>query len=354
MPSATLLLPVSSWTKNYVAVSPFDFGDTGQAALAPDRRERGRHRGPHRADRRIAAGGGTCRAPGGRGADWTLSKGQVLQFLQRMRMSGKPDRDEQAGGRLRRLGVHLPPLLRAATTHSSSRSRPSRSGEPSMRSCRSSRAMRSFSPDVREQVPYTIVGAVDGTDLTYEPSRPLNAPETLVRGVGELHHRPALRGEEPGLEASVPRQRLHDGRGRTAADRGAPTRRSGFVNVRPPISTSTATSSSPTSRTPRPRSRWCDARPRTGFVPVELECGGPITDFAPLGSSGQYEYAWVKLTSSVPAAEVRERRVQLRTPGGAQHRSLRGHGLGHGCQARATDTSAARVSARSTTRCTTG
>ena len=30
IPTATLLLPVSSWTQNYVAVSPFDFGETGK------------------------------------------------------------------------------------------------------------------------------------------------------------------------------------------------------------------------------------------------------------------------------------------------------------------------------------
>ncbi|MDB5221063.1 MAG: hypothetical protein JWO86_8990, partial [Myxococcaceae bacterium] len=35
----------------------------------------------------------------------------------------------------------------------------------------------------------------------------------------------------------------------------------------------------------------------TGFVPVELECGGPITDFKPIGTSGKYEFAWVKLTA---------------------------------------------------------
>ena len=35
----------------------------------------------------------------------------------------------------------------------------------------------------------------------------------------------------------------------------------------------------------------------TGFVPVELECAGPIDGWQPLGSSGEYEFAWVKLTS---------------------------------------------------------
>jgi len=34
-----------------------------------------------------------------------------------------------------------------------------------------------------------------------------------------------------------------------------------------------------------------------GFMPVELECGGEIDGWQPLGSSGQYEFAWVKLTS---------------------------------------------------------
>jgi hypothetical protein len=38
-----------------------------------------------------------------------------------------------------------------------------------------------------------------------------------------------------------------------------------------------------------------------GFMPVELACGGELTDFLPLGSKGEYEYAFVHLTSgSVP------------------------------------------------------
>lgn len=34
----------------------------------------------------------------------------------------------------------------------------------------------------------------------------------------------------------------------------------------------------------------------TGFLPVELACAGEITTFRPLGTSGEYEYAWVHLT----------------------------------------------------------
>ena len=33
-------------------------------------------------------------------------------------------------------------------------------------------------------------------------------------------------------------------------------------------------------------------------MPVELECAGPIEGFQPLGSSGEYEYAFVKLTEA--------------------------------------------------------
>jgi len=32
-------------------------------------------------------------------------------------------------------------------------------------------------------------------------------------------------------------------------------------------------------------------------LPVELGCGGTIEGFEPLGSSGEYEYAWVTLTN---------------------------------------------------------
>lgn len=31
-------------------------------------------------------------------------------------------------------------------------------------------------------------------------------------------------------------------------------------------------------------------------MPVKLDCGGDVVGFAPLGASGEYEYAWVPLT----------------------------------------------------------
>ena len=39
-------------------------------------------------------------------------------------------------------------------------------------------------------------------------------------------------------------------------------------------------------------------RTAAGFAPVELACGGEITGFQPLGSSGMYEWAWVRLTTN--------------------------------------------------------
>jgi hypothetical protein len=34
-----------------------------------------------------------------------------------------------------------------------------------------------------------------------------------------------------------------------------------------------------------------------GFMPVELACAGEIDGWQPVGSSGEYEFAWVRLTS---------------------------------------------------------
>jgi hypothetical protein len=51
--------------------------------------------------------------------------------------------------------------------------------------------------------------------------------------------------------------------------------------------------------------RACPVRARARFIgglvrvgPVDLECGGEISGFSPLGASGEYEYAWVRLTAS--------------------------------------------------------
>ena len=300
VPAGTLLLPTSSWTKNYIAVSPYNFGhgekmprtlqiiaseDDTQVSMRPviD----------------IIAGSGVRGAPAGSAQSWTLAKGETLQFTQAA-LTGSPIESSKPvavfGGSI---SVYLP----ASTAYADALHQQI----PSFEHWGTEYAVvpykprvQSVLPNAREQVPYTIVGGADGTVLTYEPSRPRDAPETLQAGESAsfftedlfvvksqdkkhpFHVNVYMTGAAyPGVSA---------GGGEVLGDPE-------FVNV-PPVDQYldryvffTDFTYDDTALTIVRR------RTARGFAPVELECAGEITNFQPLGSSGEYEYAWVELTS---------------------------------------------------------
>jgi hypothetical protein len=295
VPTATLLLPVSSWTKNYVAVSPFDFGNTGRRRSLQIIANEDGTEVSMRPTVEIPGGDGVAAATTGVVQTWTLSKGQVLQFLQPA-LTGSPIETNKPVGVFGgsestplptptgdTLQQQIPPFAQWGTEYAVVPFQP---------------RVRSFSPDVREQVPYTIVGAVDGTELTYEPSRPLNAPETLGTGqsasfiTDQLFVVKSQDSKHP-FHVNVYMTGSTYGSGTGARTIGDPD----FVNV-PPADQYLDRYVFFTDFT-FPETTLTVVRRKTanGFAPVELECGGPITNFAPLGSSGLYEYAWVKMTS---------------------------------------------------------
>ncbi len=89
VPTATLLLPVSSWTQNYVAVTPFDFGETASRRSLQIIANEDNTEVRIKPTTDIAGGGGIAGAAKNVTQTWTLSKGQVLQFLQAP-LSGSP------------------------------------------------------------------------------------------------------------------------------------------------------------------------------------------------------------------------------------------------------------------------
>lgn len=295
VPTATLLLPVSSWTKNYVAVSPFDFGETQKRRSIQVIANEDGTEVTMKPTVEIAGGGGVTGAASGVAQTWKLSKGQVLQFLQTA-LTGSPIETNKPVGLFGgsecteiptpycdTLQQQIPPFAQWGTEYAVVPFQP---------------RVSSFSADAREQVPYTIVGAVDGTVLTYEPSRPLNAPETLGTGqsasfiTDQLFVVKSQDSKHP-FHVNVYMTGSTYGGGTGARTTGDPD----FVNV-PPSDQYLDRYVFFTDFT-FPETTLTVVRRKTaaGFVPVELECGGPITGFTPLGSSGEYEYAWVKLTS---------------------------------------------------------
>ncbi|MBX3211073.1 MAG: IgGFc-binding protein [Labilithrix sp.] len=295
VPTATLLLPVSSWTRSYVAVSPFDFGNTQrrrslQIVASEDDTEVS-----IKPTVEIAAGGGVAGATTGVTQTWKLSKGEVLQFLQAS-TTGSPIETSRPVGVFGgaectelptpycdTLQQQIPPFEQWGTEYAVVPFQP---------------RVPSFSASVREQVPYTLVGAIDGTTLTYEPSRPRDAPETLAAGesasfiTDEIFVVKSQDSKHP-FHVNVYMTGSTYGGGTGARTTGDPD----FVNV-PPTDQYLDRYVFFTDFT-FPDTTLTVVRRKTakGFVPVELACGGEIAGFQPLGTSGKYEFAWVRLTS---------------------------------------------------------
>jgi len=300
-PTATLLLPASSWEKNYVTVSP----ELTSIAPSPDSKRRTLQIIASQDDTEVSirpttAIVGSAEVTGGAAGTtqtWTLAKGEVLQFAQDS-LTGSPIEATKPIGvfggaecsfvpatiwACDMLQQQLPPLAQWGTEY----------------------AVVPFAPrivtpaaDVREQVPYTIVGAVDGTVLTYEPSRPRDAPERLDANQSVSF----LTDEIFVVKSQDSKHPFHVNVYMTGGDYGGGT--SGkvmgdpeFVNV--PASDQYLDRYVFFTDFTYPDTTLTVVRRKTrdGFLPVELGCGGTIEGFKPLGSSGEYEYAWVTLTN---------------------------------------------------------
>ncbi|AKU99119.1 hypothetical protein AKJ09_05783 [Labilithrix luteola] len=297
MPTATLLLPVSSWSKNYIAVTPFDFGETRKPRSLQIVANQDDTEVRMKPTAEVASGPGVAGATTGVVQTWTLAKGEVLQFLQSP-LGGSPIETSKPVGMFGGsectelptpycdvLQQQIPPFAQWGTEYAVVPFRP---------------RMASFSADAREKVPYSIVGAVDGTTLTYEPSRPRDAPETI--GAGEVAS--FITDTLFVVKSQDSKHPFHVNVYMTGAtyaggvDSG--TRTFGdpdFVNV-PPVDQYLDRYVFFTDFT-YPETALTIVRRKTtnGFVPVELECAGELTGFQPLGTSGLYEFAWIKLTS---------------------------------------------------------
>ncbi|AKU98870.1 hypothetical protein AKJ09_05534 [Labilithrix luteola] len=302
-PSSTLLLPVSSWEKNYIAVSPFDFGNTGRRRTLQIIANEDNTEVHMRPTVEIAAGQDVVGATTGVTQTWTLNRGQVLQFTQQA-TTGSPIETSKPVGVFGgaectelptpycdTLQQQIPPTAQWGTEYAVV---PFKGRN------------KTFSSNFQEIVPYTIVAATDGTKLTYEPSRPLNAPETLNAGQSVNF----LTDQVFTVKTQDSKHPIHVNVYMTGST---------YCNGNPKYNMltgyQTCTTGDPDYVNVPPADQFLDhyvfftdftypltvltvVRRKTalGFKDVELSCGGNITGWQPLGSSGEYEFAWVQLT----------------------------------------------------------
>jgi hypothetical protein len=179
--SASLLLPVSAWDKNYIAISPFPKSQTFGAASPSINIV------AHEDDTtvillpgvQVLGGGGIANTPAGQPVLYTLSSGEYLQIAQPEELTGSPiQADKRIGvwGAASCLSVpvdvdycdsahqQIPPVRALGSQYAGVRYRNRKSA------------------DFEEAPPWRLVGAVDGTQLSWSPAAPPGAPSSLQQG----------------------------------------------------------------------------------------------------------------------------------------------------------------------------
>ncbi|MDB4939346.1 MAG: hypothetical protein JWP87_6318 [Labilithrix sp.] len=302
-PTATLLLPVSSWDKSYIAVSTGKFGDPEMAAAERRTLQIVANEDDTKVSMRPTVGlvEGNDVAAGGAGEvqTWTLARGQVLQITQPAALSGSPISSDKPVGVFGGAPCHflpaetpwcditqqqIPPFSQWGNEYALVPFRP---------------RIESVTGMARETVPWSFVGAADGTVLTYDPAKPPGAPERLEAGQVVTFMTDAIvsvksQDTKHPFYAAVHMTGSEFGGGAAGVTTGDPD----FVNVVPSEQFLDRYVFFADYTFPDTTLTVVRRKTATGFLPVELTCGGEISGFAPLGASGEYEYAWVRLTAS--------------------------------------------------------
>ena len=292
--AASLLLPTSAWDTNYIAVDGYStfrpwisivaLHDGTQVTIRPT------------AD--IVSVGGLSGATKGTTATYSVNRGQVLQFTQDDELVGSPITSTYPIGLFGGVSCmnvpsdkeawdtghqQIPPVHALGSEYVYTRYRDRYKGVP-------------------ESPPVRIVGAVDGTILTYDPAAPSGAPPTI--GAGQMVEFDAydvftvssqdnlhpfyVAAYMTGASAYNPGSGTDDGRGDPE-----------FVNVVPPaqFGKSYVLFTDPT----YPETELVVVRQRgpSGFADVQLDClGGNIAGWMEVGASGKYQYARVDLVTA--------------------------------------------------------
>ena len=296
IPSATLLLPVSTWGKEHVLVNPWPmgfvlrytrFGPFPAAQIVAKEDDTVVEIRPTAAIQDDAEFVGSSK---GVAVSYRLDRGQYLQIAQPEELTGSIVTSSKPTSIF---GAHscmfIPSDVAACDT--------AQQQIPSFAQWGSEYAVVGHAPRVgpAETTPYRIVAAVDGTELSYDPAPPAGAPLTLGGGdFATIWTRDPFVVRSQDHEHPIYVAAYMTGANNLSAGGGPGDPE--FVNVVPSgqYLSSYSFFSDPTF----PNAAIVVVRERTerGFEDVELECaGGPLSGFIPLGSGGRFEYVHVPL-----------------------------------------------------------
>ncbi len=306
-PASTLLLPVSSWDKSYIAVSTGKYGDAQNLAYEKRTLQIVANEDDTEVSMRpnVSIDEGNDVAPVGAGEaqTWQLSRGQVLQITQRGGATGSPIVANKPVGLFGGAPCNFLPSDVPTCDLTQQQI-------PPFSQWGNEYALVPFAPRIqavtgkpRENIPWMMVGAVDGTKLTYEPTKPPGAPDSLSAGQPVYFMTDRLvtvksQDSKHPFYVGVHMSSATFGGG--APGRGMTKGDPDFVNIVPSDQFLDRYVFFADYTYPDTVLTVVRRKTDKGFLPVELECGA-IDGFTPLGSSGEYEYAWVELTmGSVP------------------------------------------------------
>jgi hypothetical protein len=290
--SATLLLPTTSWGTNYVAVTAFGNGlPIGNQPFVEIASQADGTTVTINPSVDIVAGQGVAAAKKGTPQTYTVNRGQVLQFTQGMSLEGSViESSVPVGvwGGMTALGIkaccddsahqQIPPVRALGSEYVGVRYRNRYDG-------------------TEESVPWRMLGAVDGTVLTWEPDQPAGAPSTLALGQVAQFDAPGpfvVRSQDDlhpfYVSAHMTGAGLYDPQ---MADPSAPADGRGdaeFVNVVPSGEYLEKYIFFADPTYPETNIVIVRVKGPQGFADVTLDCAGPLGGWQPVGTGGRYEY----------------------------------------------------------------
>jgi len=150
---------------------------------------------------------------------------------------------------------------------------------------------RGTGPD--ETPPWRVVGAVDGTQLTYEPAAPSGAPGALNRGqVAEFKSAgPFVIKSQDDAHPFYVSAHMTGGGDVTPMGRGDPE----FVNVVPPEQYLSSYTFFTDPTYPETNLVVVRKKSTTGFEDVSLDCAGTLGGWQPIDTADTYEYTRIDL-----------------------------------------------------------
>jgi len=305
LPTATLLLPTSTWGTEHMIINPWSmgfvprytrFGPFPAAQIVAKEDDTTIDIFPS-AD--IQDDGDFVGSPKQIRATYRLDRGQYLQIAQPDELTGSVVTSSKPTSVF---GAHscmfIPEDIFACDT--------AQQQIPPFAQWGSEYAAVGYLPrkDGGERSPYRIVAAVDGTLLTYDPAPPLGAPTTLDGGEVAT-----VWTQDPFVVRSQDGEHpIYVGAymtGALALSAGGEVGDPEFVNVIPAAQylNDYAFFSDPT----YPDTSLVVVREKTalGFEDVTLECAqGAVSDFVPLGNEGRFEYARIVLAKDFVPQKV--------------------------------------------------